>query len=136
MTKAASSMALLAAVLVLAGCGGNDSGTQSETTTTGTTETTTTTTTAPAHASVIRIVVVGGVPRGGIVRKTVSNGDRVVVVVQSDVADEVHVHGYDLARDVAAGGTARIAFVAKTPGRFEIELENRSLQIGDLTVES
>jgi len=135
MKRSASSMTVLAAVLALAGCGGSSSETQSTQTTTATASETTTTSTSPAQESVVRIVVVGGVPKGGIVRKTVNEGDHVVVVVKSDVADEVHVHGYDLKGDVAAGGTARIAFVAKTPGRFEIELENRGLQIGDLTVE-
>jgi hypothetical protein len=100
-----------------------------------TTETTTGTSTEAAAPTVMRITVVGGVPQGGIVRKTVAKGDRVVVVVKSDVADEVHIHGYDVSRDVEAGGTARLAFVAKTPGRFEIELESRGLQIGDLTVQ-
>ena len=83
----------------------------------------------------MRVRVVGGVPKGGIVRKTVDKGDRVVLVVTSDVADEVHVHGYDLMRDVAAGGTARIRFRATLPGRFEVELEDRGVQIADLTVQ-
>ena len=47
-----------------------------------------------------------GLPAGGIVRQSVNEGDRVVIVVDSDVADEIHVHGYDLKKDVTAGGTA------------------------------
>jgi hypothetical protein len=137
-----------AAVLVLAGCGGGGGATSettqttaagtttTETTSTGTTQTTTQTLTQAPGASEMKIVVVGGVPKTGIVRQTVTKGDRVVVLVTSDVSDEVHVHGYDLKRDVAPGSPARIAFVANLPGQFEIELENRSLQIGDLTVES
>jgi hypothetical protein len=69
------------------------------------------------------------------VRKTVDKGDRVVLVVTSDVADHVHLHGYDITRDVAAGGTARLPFRATLPGRFEVELENRGVKIADLTVE-
>ena len=82
----------------------------------------------------MRIRVVGGAPQGGIVRKTVDQGDRVVIVVTSDVADHVHLHGYDIMRDVAPGRPARIPFRATVPGRFEVELEDRSLQIADLTV--
>ncbi|MBA3432689.1 MAG: hypothetical protein H0U08_01195 [Actinobacteria bacterium] len=74
-------------------------------------------------------------PKRGIVRKTVKKGDRVVIVVTSDVADHVHLHGYDIMRNVAAGGTARIWFRATLPGRFEVELEDRGVQIADLTVE-
>jgi hypothetical protein len=83
----------------------------------------------------VRVVVEKGVPQGGIVRRTVSKGDSVAIVVESDVADEIHLHGYDLSTDVAAGGTARLEFTADVPGRFEVELENRGVQIADLTVE-
>jgi hypothetical protein len=75
------------------------------------------------------------VPKNGIVRATVKQGDKVVLVVKSDVADEIHLHGYDLKTNVAAGGTARLLFTATIPGRFEVELESRSTQIADLTVE-
>jgi hypothetical protein len=78
--------------------------------------------------------VVNGAPKGGIVRASVDRGERVALVVSSDVADEIHLHGYDLSRDVAAGGTARIVFVARLPGRFEVELEHRGTPIAELTV--
>ena len=61
---------------------------------------------------------------------------RVDVLGTSAVGDEVHVHGYDLSRDVAPGAPARIAFPATIPGRFEIELEDRGVQIAELTVNS
>jgi len=134
----------LVAGIALASCGGEGEATgttETLTTTTATTETTTTettmTTTEPEveKPTVVRVVVVNGAPKGGIVRKSVEKGDRVVIVVKSDVADEVHLHGYDLKLDVAAGGTTRIAFRANVPGRFEVELEERGVQIADLTVE-
>jgi ABC-type glycerol-3-phosphate transport system substrate-binding protein len=130
--------ACLVAVTALAGCGSDDSTTapSTETTTTTTTESTTThtTTTETQKPTVVSIVVVNGAPEGGIVRETVNKGDRVVLVVKSDVADEIHLHGYDLSRDVEAGGTARLPFTATLPGRFEVELEQRGVQIADLTV--
>ncbi len=46
----------------------------------------------------------------------------------------MHVHGYDLMKDVAPGKPAKITFVANIPGRFEIELESRGLQISDFEV--
>ena len=72
---------------------------------------------------------------GRIVRETVQKNDRVVLVITSDVADEVHLHGYDVTRDVSAGGTVRLPFTASLPGRFEVELEDRGAQIADLTVQ-
>jgi ABC-type Fe3+-hydroxamate transport system substrate-binding protein len=132
--------ACLLAVVALAGCGSNGDSTSASTDTT-TTDTTTTTTTAEttttevAKPTVVRITVVDGAPQGGIVRTTVSKGDRVVLVVKSDVADEIHLHGYDKSTEVSAGGTARLPFTATLPGRFEVELESRGVQIADLTVE-
>jgi hypothetical protein len=82
----------------------------------------------------VRVTVRGGVPAGSVVRESTDKGDRVVVLVTSDVSDEVHVHGYDLTADVAPGSPARIAFRATIPGRFEIELEDRGVQIAELTV--
>jgi hypothetical protein len=88
----------------------------------------------PLQAARITIVVRGGKPVGGIKRATVAKDKQVVLTVRADVADEVHVHGYDLMKDVAPGAPAVIAFQAKIPGRFEAELEERGLQIAELTV--
>jgi ABC-type glycerol-3-phosphate transport system substrate-binding protein len=136
-----------AAVLLLAGCGGgsNDAdGTTSTvaTTTAATTEPDATTTTAtttttgngsPKQQKVV-ISIENAVPVGGIKRVTVKKGETLTLVVGSDVADEIHLHGYNLKQDVAAGGTAKLTFVANVPGRFEVELEEHGTQIADLTV--
>ncbi len=132
-------VAVFASGFVLASCGGDsESGTTTQTTTTTDTQTTATETTTtqppPQGPTLVRIVVENGAPRGGMVRETVDQGDRVVLVVRSDVTDHIHLHGYDIMRDVAAGGTARLPFRATIPGRFEVELEDRGVQIADITV--
>ena len=109
---------LVSGALALAGCGGSSSGT----------------TTSAAGPVTIRVEVKGGKPVGGIQRATVKKGQNVAVVVHSDIADEVHLHGYDLHKDVPAGGTARITFPATIAGVFDAELEQRKLQILELTV--
>jgi hypothetical protein len=115
--------------------GGDGDGTT--TATAAATATTPTATTRPtvSRAQIITVDVENGKPVGGVAKATVKQGKRVALVVHSDVADEVHLHGYDLSRDVEAGGTATIAFKAKIAGRFEAELENRQEQILSLTVE-
>jgi hypothetical protein len=132
---------LLGAGLLVASCGGGDG--ESATTAPSTsqtvtaitdTQTTETTTPAPAGPTEIAIVVVGGAPKGGIVRETVDKGDKVVLVVTSDVSDHIHLHGYDVMRDVAPGKPARLPFRATVPGRFEVELEDRGVPIADITV--
>jgi hypothetical protein len=126
---------VLAAGFALASCGSDeDAGDTTETTQPTTTTTTTQPPSPPRGPTELRIRVVDGVPRGGIVRETVDRGDRVVVIVTSDVRDHVHVHGYDLFRDLVPRKSARIAFRAQLAGRFLIELEDRHAQIAELTV--
>jgi len=81
------------------------------------------------------IVVRDGKPVGGVRTITVKEGQEVRFQVTSDIAEEVHVHGYDLHKDVAAGGAVSFAFRASISGVFVIELEARGEQIASLKVE-
>ena len=82
-----------------------------------------------------RIEVVGGRPAGGRPKRLrVTQGRTLLLTVTSDVADEVHVHGYDIARPVSPGRPTRIRFVATTTGRFEIELEQSHVLVAELEV--
>jgi len=94
------------------------------------------TTTGSSGPGTVRIdyTITGGKPEGGIARDSVSRGRIVVLCVSADVADHVHLHGYDLMANVAPGAPARIRFVASVPGRLEIELEDSGVQIGELEV--
>lgn len=80
------------------------------------------------------IVIRGGEPVGGVRELSYEEGDRIRFKVTSDVSDEVHVHGYDLAKDVEAGGTVSFDFPATIEGVFEAELEGRKEQIAELRV--
>ena len=80
------------------------------------------------------IVVRNGEPVGGVRELEYDAGERVRFEVRSDVADEVHVHGYDLTKDVAAGGTVSFSFPADIEGIFEVELEGLTEQIAELRV--
>ena len=130
-------------VLVIAGGGGSDNSstttstttTQSSTTGTTTGTTTSTTTTAPAGPPAYRVTVRNAKPVGGVEAIKVNKGDEVRLLVKSDTADEIHIHGYDLKQEVPAGGTAAFKFKATIDGAFEIELENHGEQIAELTVE-
>lgn len=48
-------------------------------------------------------------------------GSKVTIVVQSDTAGQVHIHGYEKLAEVSAGRTATLSFVADAAGRFEVE---------------
>ena len=127
-------IATLIAVLALgavglAGCGGDDNAadavTTTETATTATTSETggeTTPTTPVAQAKVITIRVVGGQPQGGIQRPTIDQGDKVVLVVRTDSGEAVHLHGYNIEKEIVPGKPLRLPFTANIAGRFEVEL--------------
>jgi hypothetical protein len=87
-----------------------------------------------ATKGVPTIVVKDGKPVGGIRQLTYKKGDRIRFEVESDVSDEIHVHGYDIMKEVEAGGSASFDFPATIEGGFEAELEERGEQIAELTV--
>jgi cytoskeletal protein RodZ len=98
---------------------------------TGSTSTSTSTPTVPAAQT---INVVNGQPQGGVKTVTFKKGDQAVLKVNSDTADEIHVHGYDLMKDVEKGGSVTFTFKATIDGRFEVELEDAGTQIANLEV--
>ena len=61
-------------------------------------------------------------------------GDRIKLRVRSDVADELHVHGYDLSAELPPGEIVSLGFVATRAGRFEVELHKAQRELGALEV--
>jgi hypothetical protein len=90
---------------------------------------------APPPSAVVRITVRDGTPVGGIRRVTVGRGRRVTLIVSSNVADHVHLHGYDVMRDVAPGRPARLSFRATIVGTVEVELEDRHVPLARITTQ-
>jgi hypothetical protein len=84
---------------------------------------------------VTTIVVKGGEPVGGVQELEYTRGDEIRFDVEADIAEEVHVHGYDVIEEVAPGEVARFDFPADIEGGFEVELEGSHTQIAELTVE-
>jgi len=93
-----------------------------------------TSTSTPTVPAAQTITVVNGQPQGGVKTVSFKKNDQVVLKVQSDVADEIHVHGYDLKQDVKKGGSVTFNFKGTIEGRFEVELENAGVQIANLEV--
>lgn len=140
--------------LVLAACG---SGTATSTTnaTTPTTTVVTSTTNSPATTSttvprstttpkpitsttrfegtIVEVTVVDSraVGEG---RVTVAMGSQVRLVITSDTADEIHVHGYDLTAPVTPDAPGQLEFTVDIPGVFEVELEESGVHLVDLEV--
>jgi hypothetical protein len=73
--------------------------------------------------------------KGGKVTKLeFTEGETVKFRVVSDVPEEVHVHGYDIAKDLEPGKVTTVSFPATITGIFEIEYEHAGEQIGQLRV--
>ena len=70
-----------------------------------------------------------------VVKLRFDKGDTVRFRVRSPQDEEVHIHGYDIKKDVKANQTARVAFPAKIDGIFEIEFEDSAKQIAELRVD-
>ena len=88
----------------------------------------------PATEPLRTVRVSGGQPVGGVKTLTYRNGDRVRLRVVADAADEVHVHGFDIEREVGPSEPARFDFKADIEGRFEVELHNTETQIAEIEV--
>src|SRR6478735_7238444 len=85
---------------------------------------------------VVAVIVLGGsssdkTKGSGPVTVTVKDakpvGGTKDVTFKSDTADEVHFHGYDVHKDVPAGGSVHFKFPAKIDGKFVVELENHKV---------
>lgn len=131
--------AFLAAALV-AGCGNGANTTTAQKSTTAPKSTPVATT--PAVRVIRKAIEVdanGAV--GGVQQIDARSGDRIVIVVRSSgYSGEVHLHGFDIKREVAPGRPATFVIGAaqtsdaRGQGSFEMELEGIAVQIAKLLI--
>ena len=67
-------------------------------------------------------------------REEVALGEQLVLRITSDVADQVHVHGYDVSQALPAGVPVEIALTATIPGGYEVELHDAGRALFQLRV--
>ena len=80
------------------------------------------------------IVVRDGASVGGIERRSVDKGDKVTLVVTADLAEEVHLHGYDLSADVAPGRRRGSSSRRRYPDVSRSSSRSAGSTIGELEV--
>ena len=66
---------------------------------------------------------------------TFEEGDTVRFRVRNPEAEEIHVHGYDITREIEPNKTETVSFKATITGIFEIEFHGSAEQIAELKVE-
>ena len=82
----------------------------------------------------IQVAVTDGKVAPATHRESVAKGDTVKLVVTTDTADEVHVHGVDIEKATSPGTPVTITFVAKDPGIYDVETHDSGLQLVQLEV--
>jgi hypothetical protein len=87
-----------------------------------------------AQTQTVRISYLGGQVSGDTGTVPVALGSQVILEVTTDADEEAHLHGYDKAAQIPAGGTATIAFTADIPGQFEFELHHSGAALAVLRV--
>jgi plastocyanin len=139
-----SRIALLAAAAVVAvvaiviiGTGGDDnngSTTPAQTTPAPSTQGSRTATTPP-KPTIPTVTIKNGKAVGGVQTVSVKQGDRARFEVASDADHEIHLHGFDIAKDVNAGGSVTFNVKTDAPGIYEFEIEETGTEIGQVKVE-
>ena len=90
---------------------------------------------APDTATALITVDRIGRAAGGRKRITVKKGGSVDLTVTTAIADDVHVHGYDLEKEAEAGKPVTFRFKADIDGVFEVEVHKPTdNQIAELEV--
>jgi major membrane immunogen (membrane-anchored lipoprotein) len=125
-----AAVVVVVVAIVLIGSGGDDDDSSSTTPET----TTQTTSEKPAVPAVPTITIKDGKPVGGVQEIDVDKGDTIQFKVKSDADHEIHMHGYDIAKDVEAGGQVSYNVPADLEGIFEVEIEDLGEQIAELRV--
>ena len=72
---------------------------------------------------------------GKVTKLRFEEGDTVRFRVRHDEPEHVHIHGYDIMKDVEPGKTANVAFTATITGIFEVEFEDSAEEIAELRVD-
>src|SRR3954465_6672302 len=83
----------------------------------------------------VTIDVKNAKPVGGVKKIKLKQGGTLTLTVNSDVADEIHVHATDQHEDVAKGGTVKMTIKPSGTGNSEIELEEHKQRPAELTIE-
>jgi len=71
---------------------------------------------------------------GKVTKLEFKEGDTIVFRVRADQPEEIHVHGYDIEKEIGPD-PVRVSIPATITGIFEIEIHSTEEQIGELRVD-
>ena len=133
---AAAVVAVVAIIIIGSGGDDNNDSTTAAQTTPAATVTGRGTLATPAPKPPIQVITIkNGKAVGGVQTVSVKKGDRARFKVVSDADHEIHLHGFDIAKDVKAGGSVTYNVKTDAPGIYEFEIEETGTKIGQVKVE-
>ncbi len=88
----------------------------------------------PQKPAVASIEIKNGEPVGGVADLKFTSGKKATFKATSDVADELHFHGYDAYIDLPAGKTKTYSFAATIEGVFELESHTTGVLVAEISV--
>ena len=62
-------------------------------------------------------------------------GETITLEVTSDHADQLHVHGFDIEKELPAGTPVRVELTGESPGVYEVETHEPSLRLLKIAVQ-
>ena len=80
------------------------------------------------------IVIKDGAPADGVTELEFDKGDVVRFAVESNIDQEIHVHGYEIEEEIPAGETVTVQFAADLDGIYEIESHTSEQLLAELRV--
>jgi alanyl-tRNA synthetase len=123
----------LVLALPLAGCAGKPADSATASSASGSASSSASATKSGAQQR-IEVTFTHGKAGGDTGRVQVAKGTSVSLVVTSDVADEVHLHGYDIEKELSPGKPVTLQFDATITGVFEVELHHANTVLLHLQV--
>jgi sporulation-control protein spo0M len=120
-------LAVAAATLLLAGCGSGESADAPGTSSSGTV--------APSEQLVVDVSIKGGKVTPTNEQLQAEVGEPIVLRVDSDATDELHVHSTPEHNfDVGIGPEQSFQFTVSVPGRVDIELHEHNATVATIQV--
>ena len=142
MTYAAGLALAVPLTFGLAACGstGDDTGTGGTTTSSTSSSTSSSSSSGSSSSSssatgrVIEITVTGSKVTPAPATVDLAVGEKLTLTVTSDHADQLHIHGFEIEKDLVAGMPLSVTVTGAQPGVYEVETHHPELRLMKIAV--
>ncbi|GAA1892826.1 hypothetical protein [Lapillicoccus jejuensis] len=136
--RAATTVCALLTACVLASCGSGSTPAAADSTPSATPTTTAEAADVPgspgpstftAGSKTLAVTVTGSTVTPAPTTVELPVGQTLALTVTSDHADEVHAHGFDVEKEVEAGGSVLLVLTGAEPGEYEVDMHDPVLTL-------